>query len=162
MRHGHGYWYCHLQREFFSYPIEINSDIEHAYQDFVGGSSSRSNWFLLPMGTYRIDFRKWVQIALDDSSRYRTVRRIGLRGCIPDSTYLSTPIPLSFQEIVSVGGHPENYLSSQELAAQLVKGQGMPGFFPEIISAVGIARDSLSRPKVGRKGPRRRPRTAVA
>ena len=128
MHHGHGYWYCHLQREFCSYPIEINSDIERAYQDFVGGSSSRSNPFLLPMGTYKIDFRQWVQIALDDSSRYRTVRRIGLRSCIPESTYLGTPIPLSFQEIVSAGGHPENYLSSQELAAQLVKGQGMPGF----------------------------------
>jgi hypothetical protein len=132
-----------LQRNFCSYPIEINSDIERAYQDFVGGSSSRSNRFLLPMGTYKIDFVRWVQIALDDSSRYRTVRRIGLRSCIPDSTYLGTPIPLSFQEIVSVGGHPENYLSIQELTAQLVKGQGMPGFFPEKVSAAGIARDSL-------------------
>ena len=148
MHHGHGYWYCHLQREFCSYPIEINSDIERAYQDFVGGGSSRSNRFLLPMGTYKIDFRQWVQIALDDSSGYRTVRRIGLRSCIPDSTYLDTPIPLSFQEIVSVGGHPENYLSSQELTAQLVKGQGMPGFFPEQLSVVGIERDSLSQPKV--------------
>ena len=143
MHHGHGYWYCHLQREFCSYPIEINSDIERAYQDFVGGNSSIGNRFLLPMGTYRIDFRQWVQIALDDSSRYRTVRRIGLRSRIPDSTYLGTPIPLSFQEIISMGGHPENYLSSQELAAQLVMGQGMPGFFPEKLSAAGIARDSL-------------------
>jgi hypothetical protein len=148
VHHGHGYWYCHLQREFCCYPIEINSDIERAYQNFVGGSSSKSNWFLLPMGTYRIEFRQWVQIALVDSSRYRTVRRIGLRGRISDSTYLATPIPLSFQEIVSVGGHPKNYLSTQELAAQLVKGQCMPDFFPEKISAAGVARDSLSRPKV--------------
>jgi hypothetical protein len=148
VHHGHGYWYCHLQRKFFPYPIEINSDIERAYQDFVGAGASSSNRFLLPTGTYKIDFRQWVQIALDDSSRYRTVRRIGLRSCIPDYTYLGTPIPLSFQEIVYVGGHPENYLSSQEVTAQLVQEEGMPGFFPEKISAAGITRDSLSKYKV--------------
>ena len=147
MHHGHGYWYCHLQREFRPYPIEINSDIERAYQDFVNGGPSRSNRFLLPMGAYRIDFRHWLQIALNDSTRYRTVRRIGLKNAIHEATYLNTPIPLTFREIILVGGHPENYLTDQELSENLVEGQYLPGFFPPEISAAGIARDSLSQSK---------------
>jgi hypothetical protein len=146
--YGHGYWYCHLQREFRPYPIEINSQIERAYQEFIDGGSSKSGRFLLPMGTYSIDFCQWLQIASDDSTRYRAVRRIGLRNLIHESTYLATPIPLTFREIILVGGHPENYLSSQELSENLVEGQGKPGFFPPEISAAGIARDSLYQSRV--------------
>ena len=143
MHHGHGYWYCHLQREFRPYPMEINAVVERAYQDFVSGGSFMSQAFRLPIGAYRIDFRRWVQLALDDSSRYRTVRRLGLSRCMPDATYLGSPIRLSFQQILAVGGHPENYLSPQERAARAVKGQDLPGFFPADILAAGIVRDSL-------------------
>ena len=143
MHHGHGDWYCPLQRKFYPYPKKINSEIERAYQDFVGGCSSISPAVVLPQGTYRMDCSHWVQIAIDGSSKYRAVRRMGLRCGISDPTYMATPIALSSQEIVSVGGHPENYLSRLEWATQWVKGQGEAGFFPQIFSFAEIARGSL-------------------
>jgi hypothetical protein len=138
-------WYVHLQRNFVPYSEGNSKKIENSYQDFLKNNSfSKSSDFEVEIGDkvycYYVNFFKMEQINCQDIKSYRTARRIEYdRLLTPDEKNRS--IPISYETLIKIGAHVQNYLTKEELEAKKVSGQDKPDFFP--INA-GIIKDSLN------------------
>lgn len=123
-------WYVHLQRFFNPYNKSITQQIENSYQKNPQGHSEE--FFVVindKSSCYKIDFAKLLQIDCKDPSKYRKVRRIEyLRALTPSEQ--NAKLPLTFEQIIKVGGHPENYLTPEELSQKKVKNENDANFMP--------------------------------
>jgi hypothetical protein len=133
------YWFCHVERVFRPYPARVNAAIERQYREQGTG---RSGEFLLKGTRYYVDFQSMLQVCASDPGRYRGVRRITTQTALGAKAYSKLRIPLTFAELLAIGAHYENYLTGEEMAARKVKGEGAPGFLPDVLTRVGAVWDS--------------------
>lgn len=143
-----GYWFCHLQRHFHPYPYEVCWRIEG---DFLQGLHE-SEIFTIGDTPYRINFRAQLQVSVDNPDRHRQIRRLELKRPLDRDEYDSLRIPLTYAQLVAIGGNLGN-LTPEERAAKRVKGEDAPGFFPSALSAAGVALDSLVTGSLGEPFP---------
>lgn len=141
---GFGYWYYHNQRLFLPYTTQINHLIESAFfQHYEGDGNCCSPDFEIHSRAYHINFVNMLQICSINPSRYRTVRRIGLKKRLPLDGDINHVIPLSYTDILRSGGHPQHYLCENELAARKVQGEDEENFFPAMLREHGIVMDTF-------------------
>lgn len=114
-------WYVHLQKNWVPYPVEISQQLENEYNL----STTRSSYFNIKAEIYWIDFKNMIQIHKNNSSKTRKVRRI--KYSIPLSATERTAIPLTYKDVVKIGGHTKGRLSLEERLNRRTDGEESSG-----------------------------------
>lgn len=113
-------WYVHRQRNYEPYSKEHCEQIEKDYQSYLKNPDSPiSSEFKVMIGIkmcrkYVINFDEMLQKDADKNYRYRGIRRVKYNKPLTEEE-MKMPMPLSFSEIIEIGGHPTLYLSGEEL-----------------------------------------------
>ena len=102
-------WYVHLQKNWVPYSDDICQDLEMAY---INNPRGQSGIFYVESQAYFVSFSEMKQNHGRQSNTTRHIRRVKY-SCLPKSRFEKS-IPLTYNEIMRIGGHTKAHLSQEE------------------------------------------------
>src|SRR3990167_934332 len=125
-------WYVHLQRNWVPYERALKVQLEDEYQKYLlNALNFKSSEFqqVTSQGVfiYYVNFETMVQMRKGREHLYRNICRLKfIRDLSQEES--DKNIPLTYNQIINLGGHPKNYLTPDELNNKCVEDERSPNF----------------------------------